>query len=179
MLQTSTSTDVPTLRVRIDPEDLMAFFRFHSRHSRTHFIVKLLVAGTAFLVGFQIAFDVAKELSPAARVLAATAGALLFAALVYAIFQAVLARAGRRLIRENPRELGEFEYRLEEHGIAEIGPGHETKRRYSDLRQIHDAEKFVFVTTNAGQTFVLPKEKVLAGDLDAFADELRRRMANG
>jgi hypothetical protein len=178
MSETSTSKDVPTLGVRVDADDLAAFYRFHSTHSRSHVIVSLMAVASGGIGGFLGAFDGLKTLSPGSRWTAAVASALVFAVLAWLMLRFLMARAARGLIREHPGMLGEFEYRLEAKFIAEIAELHETRRNYREVRQICDTARAVYIYSSAGHAFALPKEKVLAGDLDAFVDELQRRLAS-
>ena len=128
--------------------------------------------------GFFGAFDALRSVPPAVRWTAAVTSALVFAFLASLFFRVLLAWSTRRLIREHPGMLGEFEYRLEAEFVAEIAELHETRRQYREIRQICDTAKAAYIYSTAGSTFVLPKNKVLAGDLEGFVGELRRRMAN-
>jgi hypothetical protein len=179
MNDASTSTEVPTIRVRVDAEDLLAFYRFHSTHSRTVLISLLLPQVVSVALGFQVAFNLFEESSPVPRAIAATVISLLCGLFMSTMLRFVLGRMQRRLIRENPGMLGEFEYRLEDEFIAEIAESHETRRRYGEIRRIYDVPKAVYIYSSAGSTFALPKAKILAGDIDLFVGKLRQRIANG
>lgn len=91
-----------------------------------------------------------------------------------------LDKATRQIVskEENRLALGEHEIEILEDGIRAKGRESEGKTYWRGLTRIVRGPEYALIFTGATSAHVVRKKSVVEGDVEAFLDELERRMAS-
>jgi hypothetical protein len=173
--------DVTVLRFDLEMEDLIAFSRFHYDRSpvirKQYFGVFVITAAVIFF-GFLMVFD---DMDLLARIVLAGPNALVGGMLMYYWSKRSMPSQMRQLLEEgdNSSVFGQIELRLENDAFVEIGRSNESRYAFEGIKRVGETPDHAFLYTSALQAIVIPKEKIVTGDVGQFMTVLRRRVPGG
>jgi hypothetical protein len=166
------------IEYRVEEGDILAFLDYHSEHSSAaREIRRRQTYGYAILFAiFGLVFWLFGE----------TALAIAFLVLgpVWVAWWPARARQLARkqaaaFFREGPNPMfdGPHILRLDDAGLVAIAPGAESRMPFTSVQRVVDTPDYLFVYVGAIQAFVVPRRRIVKGDVRALADELRRLSA--
>ena len=158
-------------------DDIVAFNMYHLAHSPTARRIKFWSTWGIVLVVLGIA-AVLSLLGESFAPLIFAAIWMLFVLPIALSYKWTVRRRVVKLIREgkNKGVLGAHTLRIDEDGLHETSEVSEGKTLWSGIERIGEDEEYLFVYVQAMMAHVIPRNRIDAGDLQAFTDELRRRV---
>jgi hypothetical protein len=77
---------------------------------------------------------------------------------------------------QNPMFEGSHVLRLEDAGLVATTPKAEARLALTSVQRIVDTPDYVFVYVGAMQALIVPRRRVVRGDVDIFVQQLRNRL---
>ena len=173
------AADDLVLRYEVDFDDIMEFQRFHYAHSPTMRNQRYGLIGFVSLVTIAFCLQTLSEYPLSHRFAMAAPLVLLNGFVVYFYLKWSITRQTRKLNREgsNLGILGEHELRLDEKGLTEITSVNESRYTYSGLSRIEETSDYAFIYISTLQAHVVPKKKIVDGDIGSFMSIIRQRVS--
>lgn len=179
------------VRYKNTSDDFAAFNTFHFAHSPTHkrmvaiyvFVFGLALGVAVFFLAKSFPLESVKSMGEEVNNTSAAIQAV-FVAAIYAFFlprilRRNIARQSRKLLREgrNKTFLCEHQLEITEDGLVTRTPYSESKASWEAIERIARTEAHTFVYVSAVSALVIPHDRVLEGDCEAFVSEVRKRMS--
>jgi uncharacterized membrane protein YedE/YeeE len=165
------------LEFRLEEADVLAFLDHHMQHSgAARDIRRRQIYGHAFLVViFGLVFWFLGE--------AALAIAFLVLGPVWVAWWPARARQTYRkqalaMYREgqNPMLEGHHVLRLDDAGLVAVTPAAEARMSLTSVGRIVDTPDHLFIYVGAVQAIIVPRRRVVRGDVDIFVQQLQKRV---
>jgi hypothetical protein len=164
-----------TLRYSLSADDCVAVAEYHAAHGRRHrwSFVFNAVAGAAVVVLVCVAFGVTQRPTGWIAVGVAIVGWLLY--LPWRL-RTGTRRHARRVCAEAERRgrLGAQHMSIDAEGFTLRTDGAEVRMRWSAIDRIVTEPAFTLLYVGDDNAFVIPRERVVEGDHDAFVEHVRR-----
>jgi hypothetical protein len=166
------------LRFDLETEDLDAFQWYHYKHSWLMRKARYRLLGILAVPMFLANLLLFSEFSW----LPQFAFSLMLAAVFIALLAVLYRWAHFRQIRVHMRHMDlsglicEHELRLEETFLMEVTTVNVSRHAYDRIHSIEESADHAFIFISPIQAHVIPKQRVLQGDLTRFLTELRRRI---
>jgi hypothetical protein len=176
MSDSSLGDDVRVLRYSVDCDDIMEFQQFHYVHSPTmrnqeygSMGVWAMIAVVACLVGLP-------EFSLTVRLACAAVLAVVIALGIRALSKWSVASHTRQYLREGSNDgvIGDHELRIEENGLMELTSTSESRLAFSRIARIEETRDHAFIYISSLQAYVIPKNRIVSGDVVDFLARLRQ-----
>jgi hypothetical protein len=170
--------DDSALRYVVDFEDIMGFQRFHFAHSPTMRNQRFGLIGVVSFLIVALCLLALPEHSLTQRLGIAVPLVLLNGIIAYFLLKWSISSQTRKLLSEgsNSGILGDHELRLDERGLTEITSVNESRHAYSGISRIEETSDYAFIYISSLQAHVVPKRKILDGDIGSFMSNIRKRV---
>ena len=161
-------------------EDAVAFNLYHFEHSptfRRNQKILMCVLPIVLAVMF-IPLAIARE-SPGVVVFALVFGCLWIWAFPF-MQRRSIARSSRKLYGEGSNKgfVCRHDLELTDEFLVEKSDGGMSSRKISDLEKVVTDQTYTYIYVGSLSAHVVPHERVSEGNLQAFVEELRRRLPN-
>jgi hypothetical protein len=178
------------LRYENTANDFVAFNAFHLAQSPSYkrsIAIYTCVFGLAtglavFFLAKSTSLEIVKSLPEESKILVAAVQAILVVAIYALLLPRVLRRStmrqARKLLAEGQNKLFLCEHRVEitDDGLVTWSPYGESRVRWEAVERVQRTEPHTFLYVSAVAAFIIPHDRILEGDCEAFVAEIQRRI---
>lgn len=159
-------------------EDMVAFNMYHIAHSPAARSIRFWSTWGIALIAIVLGGVLSLVRTSALPFIYTLLWAAFYLAFVIPYHRWAIRRRVGKLVREGKNRgfLCEHTLRLADEGIQATSEVAETKLLWPGIERVAEDDDYLFVYTGAATGAVIPKNRIDAGDLAAFTEELRRHV---